>query len=508
MRLVNNTMVLLPWISVVAAVTAALVAYVKWAQSYWWRRGVVQTRPRLLGDLWDQLMRRRTAGDVIQSICRKHAKEPFVGIYNITTPILVVKEPELINEVLVKNFKSFANNETVIPEGADRAFGYNPFFAASHRWKELRLRLSRAFNPSRVKIAFSDMATSADCLAHLIAGSEPGTSHNGLLLAKRYTAHVSARVLFGIESHSLEIGSQPGVFYEMGHKIFNCDFLQNIRLMVFIYYRPLSKLIGYNIVSESIVDFFRKLIRDSVEYRHREGVTREDFVEHAAKTIMVDGKVAEDQLSKLAGQAINSYVETFETSGITLASVLLMLATNPAQQERVRAELKEKLKPGEPLEHDAVVGLPFLEQVVNETMRLFPFSDTMRRMCTKATTLRSAEGPSVLVEEGTAVYIPVETVHRDPAYYSHPEDFWPDHFSPEESEGRPKSVYLGFGDGPRQCPGMKYGTLQVKVALATVLQRFEVLPGEKQVLPVQRDPMAGLLNYKGGIWLKFRALAE
>ncbi|KAE8740736.1 Cytochrome P450 CYP6 [Frankliniella occidentalis] len=495
------------WISVAVAVIAVLVAYVKWKQSYWWRRGVVQTQPRLLlGDLWDPLMRRRTAGDVIHSICRKHPKEPFIGIYKLITPTLVVKDPELISEVLTKNFSSFANNETLWPEGADKVLSDNPFGATFDRWKELRLRLSQAFSPSRVKIAFGDLATSADCLADFIAASKPGVTHDGELLCKRFTAHASARVLFGIESRSLEVGAEPGVFYEMGHSIFNGTFIENLRFISILFFPALLKVIGYNIVSDSTFDFFRKLIRDSVDYRHKEGVTRDDFVQHAAKTIMVDGKIAEDKLTKSTGQAINSYVETFETSGLTLGSVLLQLATNPREQDRLRTELREKLKRGQPLDHDTVMTLPFLDQVLTETMRLFPVADTIRRVCTKPTTLRSADGPSVDLDVGTPVYIPVEAVQKDPAYFSHPDEFWPDHFGPEEVESRPKNAYLGFGDGPRQCPGMKYGSLQVKVALVTLIQRFEVSPGDKQVLPLQRDPTAPFLNYKGGMWLKFRPL--
>lgn len=82
-------------------------------------------------------------------------------------------------------------------------------------------------------------------------------------------------------------------------------------------------------------------------------------------------------------------------------------------------------------------------------------ADTLRRMCTKTTTLRAAsdDGPGVEMHPGDIVYVSCDALHREPALYSHPDEFWPEHFSDEELERRPKNVFFGFGEGPRYCPG-------------------------------------------------------
>ncbi|XP_034237384.1 probable cytochrome P450 28c1 [Thrips palmi] len=150
----------------------------------------------------------------------------------------------------------------------------------------------------------------------------------------------------------------------------------------------------------------------------------------------------------------------------------------------------------------------YLDYLAAETLRHYPPLDAARRMCTKTTTLRDPSGssPPVTLQPGDLVYVPVDALHRDPAFYSHPDQFRPEHFSAEEVEKRHKCAFQGFGDGPRQCPGMRYAMQQVKVALASVLLRFEVTAGPEQVLPVERDPEAGILGFKGGVWLRFRAL--
>ncbi|KAK3930578.1 Cytochrome P450 9e2 [Frankliniella fusca] len=487
------------------------MVFVKPAFKLWLSYGKVGpaawTKPTfLIGDMWEAMRARKTIGQVLETLCRKNDKEPFFGVYKLLKPILVVKDPELVSEVLVKNFSSFGNNEVTFDGGADEVFRENPFSVGLDRWKELRTRLSQAFSPSRVKLAYDDLLTSSRCLADFVAAAGADTSQDGLLLCKRFTAHASARVLFGIESHSLEVGSEPGVFYDMGHEVFNGSMMQSLRFTAYFFFPPLLHIIGHQLVDWKVINFFRKLMKDSIEYRHKEGVVRDDFVSHAAKALIVDGKVDEAALKKMANQAINSYIETFETSALSVGSTLLLLATHPKEQEQLRAEIRERVKPGQDLDYETVTTLPFLDKVIKETMRLFPPADTIRRCCTKATRLQSASGRSVNVEPGTAVYIPVDALHHDPAIYSHPHDFWPDHFSAEEIASRPKNTFLGFSEGPRQCPGMKYATLKVKTAIATLLQRFEVTPGEQQVLPIKRDPKAFIINYEGGIWLKFRPL--
>lgn len=55
--------------------------------------------------------------------------------------------------------------------------------------------------------------------------------------------------------------------------------------------------------------------------------------------------------------------------------------------------------------------------------------------------------------------------------------------------------------------GMRYAMQALKVAVASVLLRFEVTPAPEQVLPVERDPAAPILGFKGGVWLRFRPVS-
>lgn len=62
-------------------------------------------------------------------------------------------------------------------------------------------------------------------------------------------------------------------------------------------------------------------------------------------------------------------------------------------------------------------------------------------------------GTLIVLEPGTQVQIPIQAIHRDPAFYPDPEKFDPERFSPENIAKRPQFTFLTFGEGPRTCIG-------------------------------------------------------
>lgn len=84
----------------------------------------------------------------------------------------------------------------------------------------------------------------------------------------------------------------------------------------------------------------------------------------------------------------------------------------------------------------------------------------------------SAEAHIVL-ERGTKVHIPVRAIHYDPKIYPEPHEFRPERFDPAACLQRHPTAFLGFGDGPRNCIGLRFGRMQVKVGLITLLNNFK-----------------------------------
>jgi cytochrome P450 len=63
-------------------------------------------------------------------------------------------------------------------------------------------------------------------------------------------------------------------------------------------------------------------------------------------------------------------------------------------------------------------------------------------------------------------------MHRDPRFFSDPEKFDPDRWSPERAQSVPKFAYFPFGAGPRGCVGQSFAMMEAILLLATIAQRF------------------------------------
>lgn len=78
----------------------------------------------------------------------------YIGVYKARTPSILLRDPELIKEVLVKNFNSFHDNETYLNEKLDPIVSRNPFFLRGHRWKVVRSQVTSAITTGKVSYHF------------------------------------------------------------------------------------------------------------------------------------------------------------------------------------------------------------------------------------------------------------------------------------------------------------------------------------------------------------------
>jgi len=179
-----------------------------------------------------------------------------------------------------------------------------------------------------------------------------------------------------------------------------------------------------------------------------------------------------------------------ETSATALTWTLYLLATHPEVERRLYNMLRAELR-GQPATAADLPRIPYLKQVVQESMRLCPPVWAVSRRCEQGETF----GPYSLPADS---YVGVITysLHRNPAYWPDPERFDPERFTPERSAGRHSYCYLPFGAGPRTCIGAGMAMLEIQLVLARLVQHFEarVVPGHpvEAVAKVTLKPGRGL----------------
>uniref|UniRef100_T1H8D7 Uncharacterized protein n=1 Tax=Rhodnius prolixus TaxID=13249 RepID=T1H8D7_RHOPR len=168
-------------------------------------------------------------------------------------------------------------------------------------------------------------------------------------------------------------------------------------------------------------------------------------------------------------------LEGFDTSAVTLHYILFLLAMFPEHQEAVYQEQIDIFGDSPEVEPtwEQLSKMEYLTRVLKEVMRIYCPIGIFRKP-TNDIDLGDYKLP-----KGSTLFIMFYSLHRDPRLWSHPNEFHPDHFLPEECARRPKGSYLPFSWGPRSCPGSVYAMASLKIAVSTAIRRYKFETGVK-----------------------------
>lgn len=132
-------------------------------------------------------------------------------------------------------------------------------------------------------------------------------------------------------------------------------------------------------------------------------------------------------------------------------------------------------------------------------MRKFPAADGNLRIADREYNIPNTK---FTIEKGMLALIPVYAIHHDPNIYSSPDIFDPERFSEENIAKRHPFTFLPFGEGPRICIGMRFGLMQTRFGLISLLKNFRVEHCDKTPKTVKFSPTSQLIALEGGVWLK------
>jgi cytochrome P450 len=182
--------------------------------------------------------------------------------------------------------------------------------------------------------------------------------------------------------------------------------------------------------------------------------------------------------AQLRDQIATMIVAGHETTALTLFWSLYLLASAPAEQERVAQEVRS-LDLGPEGVVEALPKLTSTRAVIDEALRLYPPAFIIVR---KAIAPDHVGGVSV--PKGSMVSVAPWVLHRHVRFWKDPDIFNPSRFlGPQPKANR--FAYLPFGAGPRVCVGAQFALTEASLVLATLIQRFEVtLADDIAVLPV------------------------
>lgn len=248
-------------------------------------------------------------------------------------------------------------------------------------------------------------------------------------------------------------------------------------------------MLNFSIFPRQSMNFFEKFVKTMKKNRlDSNQKNRVDFFQLMMNTQNSKGQESQKALSDLemAAQAIIFIFGGYDATSTSISFIMYELATRPNVQKKLQNEIDRALPNKAPVTYDALMEMEYLDMVVNESLRLYPIATRLDRVSKK-----DVEINGVFIPKGTVVTIPIYPLHRNPEYWLKPEEFNPERFSKENKGSIDPYVYLPFGNGPRNCIGMRFALISMKLAVIGVLQNFNIQPCEKTQIPlkISRQPI-------------------
>ena len=163
----------------------------------------------------------------------------------------------------------------------------------------------------------------------------------------------------------------------------------------------------------------------------------------------------------------------YETTASTLHFICYILSQKPDIQNKLREEILEVLNERDSIDYEDMSKLQYMNQVISETLRMYPPAVRSDRYCQKTTIIKNIE-----IEKGSSVSFSIYNIHHDPEYYPNPHKFDPERFSPENKSSRHPMAYIPFGAGPRNCIGMRFAEFEIRLTLVDLIKKYRLLPSE------------------------------
>nr|CAD7419135.1 unnamed protein product [Timema cristinae] len=384
------------WLLELLVVTGGLFLAIYWYLTstfdYWKLKGVPYLEPTpLVGNMKDAFLMRRCQHEVFNDIYQKFERHRYCGLYQFKQPEFMVRDPELVKNVLVKDFSNFQDRLKNIDLTHNRIFE-NLFVLGAPKWRPLRVMLSPTFTSGKLKAMFGSLARCAENLnVSLKTSANKSEELDMKEVSSNFTTDVIGSCTFGLQVDS--VVNPHNKFREFSRKMVSLSLSQMLSCFLLFFIPYLGRILKVKIIDGKSADFFKKVVIDAIEYRQKNNIKRNDFLQLIME-LKEKGKVEfEKDLSKedsylknhltedfdhkeedsleftddlLLAQCLIFFTAGFETSSWTMSFCLHELAVNPDIQQKLREEIDKVLEDhGGELTYDAVQSMTYLGMVVD-----------------------------------------------------------------------------------------------------------------------------------------------
>ncbi|KAJ3652765.1 hypothetical protein Zmor_018702 [Zophobas morio] len=481
-----------------------LILYYLYTKNYnfWKSRNVPYEKPVFLFGSFYNIVRRKE--HILERLCNIYNQfpTPYVGMFIFHQPVLLIRSPDLLKKILVKDFNKFPNRKIAANEKADPLAFHALFIARDAIWRNMRAKISPVFTSGKMKLMFPLMQECVDDL-YDFCETHPNEEVDVKMMMKKYTVDIISSCAFGIKTNCFK--DEESEILKVATKM--VDFGSVVRgfsIFCFFFLHSFVDFFKLTFGDKYCTDYLFNVFTTTLHEREKKKIVRNDLIDllinlRKIETI-TDGYKFDDEV-KMAGQAIPFFSAGNDTTSITLALTCYELALHTEIQDRLRKEVTEIFQESGTFTYENLQEMKYMDMVINETLRKYPLAPFLMREAAEDYTF---EETGFTLEKGVSLLVPISGLHYDPKYYPEPEKYDPERFSDDNKRNLTPYTYLPFGEGPRNCIGQRFALLVSKVALARIIKDFVFEATEKTPVPLQLDPGSLFVQNKGGLYVNVR----
>ncbi|EDW00828.1 probable cytochrome P450 6a21 [Drosophila grimshawi] len=490
----------------VLAVLGYLFLRLRRNMQHWQNLGIPCEEPSLMLGTMTGLRAKRGFSEIWMEYYNKfRGTGPFAGFYWFQRPAAFILEPFLVKHILIKDFNKFTDRG-LFNNPEDDPLSGQLFLLDGHKWKSMRGKLTSTFTSGKMKYMFPTVVNICNEFIQVFGDMVSKSSIVEVTeLLARFTTDVIGSCAFGIECSSLK--DPEAEFRIMGRKSLTDQRHGNLGNALLNGFPNFSRRIHMKLTPEHIEKFFMRIVKETVDYREKNNVRRNDFMDQLIdlknKPLMKSetGESMNLTIEEISAQALVFFAAGFETSSTTMGFALYELARAEDVQNRLRKECNEVLaRHNGDLTYESIKDMKYLDQVISETLRLYTVLPILNRQCLEDYVVPGY--PNYVIKKGMPVMIPAGAMHRDERYYPEPNRFNPDNFDEERVKNRDSVEWLPFGEGPRNCIGIRFGQMQARIGLSMLIKNFKFSVCDQTPIPIKYNKESFLIASESGIFLK------
>lgn len=494
--------------------------------SFWSSRGIKGPTPwPFLGTDIYYLIGKKL--EVDRKWSEKYGK--IFGVYEGRCPTLRTTDNELVKHVWIKEFNSFGGRNDRNTHGKDQRSWM--VWSMGSQWSGQRALLSPMFTSAKMKTMFNLMV---DCMERfqkqverklelpeaekfkdqavrrefILEKSKKSTFSRDDLMA--ITLDVISSAFFGLKLDTyMDKGSD---FYKRAYAFSEFD-IGWFMIWVFIP-RPIARYFELDVIRPHKYEYFDRLSQKTLDERRKNPLlaNKGDFIQALMEAELSEGsvysaeddneahyndKIGHEELNRLntslakkssmkqfsdfeiRSHMIFMFLAGFETTSNSLTFCIYELAHQQEAQEEVYRELKSipELKGQD--SYSKLQEAKKLDAFISESLRMYSVIIDNNRKVTAEDGVVLPTNPPLRLPKDTSIAVSSYSIQRDPEYWPNPDKFDMTRFYAENRGNIKSCSYMPFGLGPRNCAGMRFALLTIKLFLANLLLKYQVLAGPK-----------------------------